>query len=85
MSLPSAGCIFKNPPNDSARRLIGLAGCRGQRSGGAVVSVKHANFIVNRGRANATDVLRLIDMVREKTMRNVGVELVPEVKVIGQA
>jgi len=84
LSLPSAGCIFKNPPNDSARRLIGLAGMRGKRIGGAQVSVKHANFIVNRGGATARDVLALAKAVQAAVKKDSGVTLVPEVRLVGQ-
>jgi len=83
LSLPSAGCIFKNPPNDSARRLIGVAGLRGARLGGAQVSRKHANFIVNYGGATAADVLKLMDQVRNRVYKEIGIELIPEVKVVG--
>jgi UDP-N-acetylmuramate dehydrogenase len=84
LSQPSAGCIFKNPPNDSARRLIGVAGMRGMRVGGAQVSSKHANFIVNRGGATARDVLALSRMVQAAVAKELGVRLVPEVRLIGQ-
>lgn len=84
LSLPSAGCVFKNPAGDSARRLIGLAGLRGKRVGGAQVSVKHANFIVNRGRATARDVLALAQLVQATVAKQLGVTLVPEVKLIGE-
>lgn len=83
LSLPSAGCIFKNPEGDSARRLIGVAGMRGAKAGGAQVSRKHANFIVNYGGAKASDVRRLMDRVRLAVARECGVELEPEVKLIG--
>jgi UDP-N-acetylmuramate dehydrogenase len=84
LSQPSAGCIFKNPEGDSARRLIGIAGLRGKRVGGAQVSAKHANFIVNRGGATARDVLALARLVRAVVAKDSGVTLVPEVKLIGQ-
>ncbi|MDQ7797974.1 MAG: UDP-N-acetylmuramate dehydrogenase [Candidatus Edwardsbacteria bacterium] len=84
LSLPSAGCIFKNPVNDSARRLIGVAGLRGRKIGGAKVSSKHANFIVNHGGARASDVLKLIEIIRERTYKTIGVELTPEVKTVGE-
>jgi UDP-N-acetylmuramate dehydrogenase len=84
LSLPSAGCIFKNPANDSARRLIGVAGLKGKKIGGAKVSSKHANFIVNDGGAQAADVLKLIDLIRERTYKTVGIELTPEVKTVGE-
>jgi UDP-N-acetylmuramate dehydrogenase len=84
LSLPSAGCIFKNPVGDSARRLIGVAGLRGKKIGGAKVSSKHANFMINDGNARAADVMRLIELVRERTYKELGIELVPEVRVIGE-
>ncbi|HTY09289.1 MAG TPA: UDP-N-acetylenolpyruvoylglucosamine reductase, partial [Candidatus Edwardsbacteria bacterium] len=84
LSLPSAGCIFKNPPNDSARRLIGLAGMRGKRIGSAQVSVKHANFIVNRGGATARDVLALARAVQAAVRKHCGVTLAPEVRLVGE-
>ena len=84
LSLPSAGCIFKNPPDDSARRLIGVAGLKGKQVGGAQVSAKHANFIVNRGGARARDVLALAKAVQDAVKRDSGVTLVPEVRLIGQ-
>lgn len=84
LSLPSAGCIFKNPKGDSARRLIGVAGMRGARVGGAQVSRKHANFIVNYGGAKADDVRRLMERVQSAVERDCGVGLEPEVKMIGE-
>lgn len=84
LSLPSAGCIFKNPAGDSARRLIGVAGLKGKKIGGAKVSNKHANFIVNDGNARAEDVIRLIDLVRERTYKEIGIELIPEVRTVGE-
>ncbi|MDI6740373.1 MAG: UDP-N-acetylmuramate dehydrogenase [Candidatus Edwardsbacteria bacterium] len=84
LSQPSAGCIFKNPANDSARRLIGLAGLKGKRVGGAQVSVKHANFIVNRGGATARDVMKLARQIQIAVKRELGVALAPEVRLIGE-
>ncbi len=84
LTVPSAGCVFKNPANDSARRLIGLAGMRGKCVGGAQVSAKHANFIVNRGGATAADVLALARRVRAAVDRELGVRLVPEIKLVGE-
>ncbi len=62
----SAGCAFKNPPGDSAGRLIDAAGCKGLRFGDAMVSFEHANFVVNLGRARCDDVLSLLAAVRER-------------------
>ncbi len=84
LSLPSAGCIFKNPPGDSAKRLIAVAGLRGKKVGGAKVSSKHANFIINDGGAKANDVLKLIDSIKSRTYKELGIELVPEVKTVGE-
>jgi UDP-N-acetylmuramate dehydrogenase len=80
MSEPSAGCIFKNPPGSSAGRLIEACGLKGARVGGAAVSSKHANFIVNGGGARAEEVIRLIDMVRDRVLKEAGRELELEVK-----
>lgn len=79
----SCGSVFKNPRGDFAGRLIEAAGLRGARSGGAEISTVHANFIVNRGGATASDVLRLIDRARSEVARQFGVELEPEVRVLG--
>jgi len=85
LMLPSAGCVFKNPPNDSAGRLVEAAGLKGVHVGDAEVSDKHANFIVNRGNASAKDVLVLIKKVRGQVARNTGVKLELELKLVGQA
>jgi UDP-N-acetylenolpyruvoylglucosamine reductase len=81
---PSAGCMFKNPPNDSAGRLIDALGLKGERVGDAEVSPVHANFIVNRGRATAADVIALMRRVRERVKAAHGVELEPEVLLYGR-
>ncbi|MCG8429925.1 MAG: UDP-N-acetylmuramate dehydrogenase [Candidatus Omnitrophica bacterium] len=78
---PNAGCIFKNPPRLSAGRLIESCGLKGKRSGGALVSERHANFIVNAKQASAADVLRLMRLVKGKVRRVYGVELEPEIRV----
>lgn len=85
LTLPSAGCVFKNPPNDSAGRLVESAGLKGARVGDAQVSEKHANFIVNRGNASAKDVVALIKKVRRQVARKTGVKLELELKLVGQA
>ena len=85
LTLPSAGCVFKNPPKDSAGRVIDLAGLKGAQVGDAQVSEKHANFIVNQGQASAKDVLALIRKVRAAVARRTGVKLELELKVVGQA
>lgn len=85
LTLPSAGCVFKNPANDSAGRVVEAAGLKGVSVGDACVSTKHANFIVNQGRASATDVLALIKKVRAQVARKTGVKLELELKLVGQA
>jgi UDP-N-acetylmuramate dehydrogenase len=83
LGLPSAGSVFRNPDGDSAGRLIDAAGLKGARIGGAVVSEKHANFIVNDQKGRAEDVRRLGDHVREVVAREHGVELVYEIVFVG--
>jgi UDP-N-acetylmuramate dehydrogenase len=85
LTQPSAGCVFKNPPGDSAGRVVESAGLKGARIGDATVSEKHGNFIVNQGMATAKDVLALIRKVRTKVARHTGVALELELKVVGQA
>jgi UDP-N-acetylmuramate dehydrogenase len=85
LHFPSAGCVFKNPPGDSAGRLIEAAGLKGYRLGGAQVSDRHANFIVNRGQARAGDVLALIRHIGRQVERQFGVTLELEVRIIGRA
>ncbi len=85
LTLPSAGCVFKNPPHDSAGRLVEAAGLKGKRIGDAQVSEKHANFVVNVGHAQAEDVLALIRKVRAAVKKHSGVSLELELKVVGQA
>ena len=80
---PSAGCVFRNPPGDSAGKLIDQCGLKGLRIGDAEVSKRHANFIVNRGKASAVQVIDLLEIVRECVKKEIGVELVPEVSVWG--
>ena len=75
----SAGCIFKNPPGLSTGRLIDELGMKGLRVGGAVISERHANFIVNRYGATASDIFRLMDLVRERVQKAYGVDLEEEV------
>jgi UDP-N-acetylmuramate dehydrogenase len=80
-SLPNAGCIFKNPPRESAGRLIDLCGLKGKKIGGAVISKKHANFILNQGHASASDVLRLVDLMRKRVNKRFNLTLQPEIKI----
>jgi len=81
----SCGSVFTNPPGGHAAQLIESAGLKGHRIGGAAVSVKHANFIVNEGRATAADLEALVRHVQQTVQRVHGVRLIPEVRVIGEA
>jgi len=80
----SAGCFFKNPSlQNPAGKLIDLAGFKGYRVGGAVVSDKHANFIINSGSATSEDVLKLAEIIQKKVFEMFGIELEPEVRIVG--
>lgn len=81
---PSAGCIFKNPAEVPAGRLIEELGLKGARVGGAVVSDVHGNFIVNEGKATAEDILRLIELVQERARSARGIELETEVEIVSE-
>jgi UDP-N-acetylmuramate dehydrogenase len=83
LQLPNAGSVFRNPPGNYAAKLIEACGLKGKINGGAQVSEKHANFIVNLGNATAADIENLIIEVREKVLQETGIELHPEVKIIG--
>jgi UDP-N-acetylmuramate dehydrogenase len=85
LSMPSAGCVFKNPPRDSAGRLLEAAGLKGMRIGDAEVSTKHGNFIVNRGHASAADVISLIHKIRRVIKEKTGIRLDLELKIVGEA
>ncbi len=82
--LPNAGSIFKNPPGDHAGRLIEAAGLKGTRIGDAQISEKHANFIVNRGKATAADVLRLIKLIGKTVEDQAGLTLELEIRIVGR-
>lgn len=84
LGLPSCGSVFRNPPGDHAGRLIEQAGLKGRRIGGAMVSDKHANFIVNTGDSTAGDIEALIAEVRSTVLAQFGRELELEVRVIGE-
>lgn len=84
LNLPNAGSTFRNPTGDYAARLIEASGLKGYTIGGAQVSEKHANFIVNLGSATALDIESLIKHVQETVLEKQGVELQQEVKVIGE-
>jgi UDP-N-acetylmuramate dehydrogenase len=81
----SCGSVFTNPPDDHAARLIDTAGLKGYRIGGASVSAKHANFIINHGQATAADLEGLIHHVQETVERVHGIRLNPEVRIVGEA
>lgn len=81
---PSCGSVFRNPPGDHAGRLIESAGLKGKKIGGACVSTKHANFIVNEGHATAADIESLIELVSQTVQKKFGVALLREVHIIGK-
>ncbi|MBX7152293.1 UDP-N-acetylmuramate dehydrogenase [bacterium] len=83
INLPSSGSVFKNPPGDHAARLIDVCGLKGYRIGGAAVSEKHANFFVNEGNAQAKDVLEIIRYVQSVVVKQFGIKLELEVKLVG--
>ena len=86
LELPNAGSVFRNPAGDHAARLIEAAGLKGREIGGARISEKHANFIVNpKGKARASDIEALIALARDTVRKRFAVELIPEVRVIGEA
>ena len=84
MGQASCGSVFRNPPGDFAARLIEASGLKGRRIGGACVSEKHANFIVNTGGATAADIESLIGEVADTVQRLHGVRLNTEVKILGR-
>jgi len=83
LAQPNTGSIFRNPPGDHAGRLVDAAGLKGRRVGGAVVSQKHANFIVNLGDATAGDVRDLMRLCQREVKARFGIDLVPEVELVG--
>ncbi len=83
LTLPNSGSVFVNPRGDFAGRLIEQAGLKGARKGGAQISDKHANFIVNLGEARARDVVDLISLARQTVRAATGIELLPEVRLVG--
>ena len=84
LAQPNTGSIFRNPPGDHAGRLIEAAGLKGATEGGAMVSTKHANFIVNIGDARAEDVRALMARCQAEVKTKFGVDLVPEVELVGE-
>jgi UDP-N-acetylmuramate dehydrogenase len=85
LGLPNAGSVFRNPPGDHAARLIESCGLKGFFIGGAMVSSKHANFIINTGDAAAADIEAVIRAVRNTVKEQTGIVLEPEVRIIGNA
>jgi UDP-N-acetylmuramate dehydrogenase len=83
LGLPNAGSIFKNPPGEYAGRLIEAVGLKGRRLGDAMVSERHANFIVNVGAATASDVRQLMEQIAESVWQARAIRLVPEIKLVG--
>jgi UDP-N-acetylmuramate dehydrogenase len=81
LSWASAGCIFKNPRGDFAGRLIDRCGLKGKNIGGAFISNKHANFIINKGKATSRDVLKLMEMIKEEVKKRFNINLKPEIKI----
>ena len=77
--------MFRNPLGDYAARLIESSGLKGKQIGGAQVSMKHANFIVNVGNATASDIEHLINEVQEVVLQKTGIKLHPEVRIVGEA
>jgi len=84
LNLPNAGSVFRNPPGNHAAKIIEGCGLKGRRIGGAQVSEKHANFIVNVGGATAKDIEDLIIEVQATVFQQTGIELHPEVRIIGE-
>ncbi len=84
LGLPSAGCAFKNPSGDSAGRLLDRAGLKGHRVGDAQISPRHANFIVNLGQATFDDVLGLMEHAQRRVLREFGIRLEPEIRMLGE-
>jgi UDP-N-acetylmuramate dehydrogenase len=82
---PNCGSVFRNPPGDYAARLIEACGLKGLTIGGATVSNKHANFIINNGQANAAEIEALIEKITECVFLKFHIRLIPEVRVIGKA
>ena len=83
LDLPSAGSTFKRPVGGFAAALIDQAGLKGTRVGGAAVSEKHAGFVVNLGGATAEDVKRLIALVQQRVLETSGIQLEPEIRILG--
>jgi len=83
LTQPNSGSVFVNPPGNFAGRLIETAGLKGAKRGGAQISTRHANFIVNVGEATANDVVELILLAMRAVKNATGIELKPEVRLVG--
>ena len=83
LNQPNAGSVFRNPPGDHAARLVESCGLKGFTIGGAQVSTKHSNFIVNLGSATARDIESMVDHVQLTVFEQTGIELVREVRIVG--
>ena len=83
LGVHSAGCVFKNPEADAAGKLIDAAGCKGMMVGGIEVSRLHANYFINKSGGTCAEFLQLMEIVKEKVMKCSGIELEPEIKIIG--
>ena len=84
LDMPCAGSVFRNPEGDHAGRLIDAVGLKGKRIGGAMISPKHANFIVNTKGASVADILALMDLAVCKVREAFNIQLIPEIKVVGK-
>jgi UDP-N-acetylmuramate dehydrogenase len=82
---PNCGSVFRNPPGDYAARLIEACGLKGLTIGDATVSTKHANFIINKGQANATEIEALIEKIGKCVFHKFHIRLIPEIRIIGEA
>jgi UDP-N-acetylmuramate dehydrogenase len=82
---PNAGSVFRNPPNDYAAHLVEACGLKGRTIGGAQISTKHANFIINSGGARAADIEQLIELVERSVKEKFGIALEREVRIVGEA
>ena len=80
----SCGSVFRNPPNQHAAKLIDLCGLKGKKVGGAMISDKHSNFIINTGNATSLDIEKLIEFVQEVVYEKHSIKLIPEVRIIGE-
>jgi UDP-N-acetylmuramate dehydrogenase len=85
LNQPNAGSVFRNPPGDHAARLIEACGLKGHAIGGAMISPRHANFIVTTGAARARDIEALIELVQRAVRERFGIDLEREVRIIGEA